>query len=431
MRLLVTAGPTREYLDPVRFLSNRSSGKMGYAVAARAAARGHDVTLITGPSALPEPPGARLVRVTTAEEMLRAVEAGLDGCDALVMAAAVADYRPCVRLGSKLKKDRERLTLELERTPDILGTIRERKGERLFVGFAAETERVEEEAKAKLVRKGLDLIVANDVTRPGAGFDVDTNVVTLLEAAGGVRPLPLMSKADVADRILDWLEAQRPGLRARAPAPPPERLAEPLSARLAQQVAFVRELDGLKSVLRQTLLLDGSRQENDAEHSWHLALFVLLLREHANEPELDASRTLQMVLIHDLVELEVGDTYCYDDAGQKGRPARERAAAERLFGRLPADQGSSLRALWEEFEARRSPEARFAAALDRLQPLLQNYCTGGRMWRVHGVDAGRVEERNAHIAEGSTRLWEFAHALIRDAVARGDLAPAPRRRATG
>lgn len=209
MHVLVTAGPTREFLDPIRFLSNRSTGKMGYAVAARAAARGHAVTLVSGPVALTLPAGVRVVHVVSARDMLAAVEAALPDCDALVMTAAVADWRPKVASATKLKKRDMRPVLELEPNPDILLTIKPRKAHRIFVGFAAETNNVLSEADDKLARKGLDLIVANDVSQPDAGFEVDTNRVVFLAHAVPPCPLPLLSKLEVADRILDWIERAR------------------------------------------------------------------------------------------------------------------------------------------------------------------------------------------------------------------------------
>jgi len=207
MKILVTAGPTREFLDPVRFLSNRSSGRMGYAVAAAAREAGHTVRLVSGPTALAAPEGVETERVTSAAEMLAAVEAWFDWCDALVMAAAVADFRPRAQAPGKVKKQGAALTLELEPTADILATLQPRKGNRCVVGFAAETGDPLPEAARKLARKGLDLIVANDVTEPGAGFDVDTNRVTLLDPTGHVERLPLMSKAAVARELVKRVEA--------------------------------------------------------------------------------------------------------------------------------------------------------------------------------------------------------------------------------
>ena len=208
MRILITAGPTREAIDPVRFLSNRSSGKMGYALARVAARRGHVVTLISGPVALRPPAKAAFVPVMTANEMLAAVKQCLPRCDALIMAAAVADWRPSCVSPQKLNKKTASRVLCLEPTPDILKTLRSKKGRRVFIGFAAETERMLAGARRKLAEKGLDLIVANDVSRRDAGFEVDTNQVTLIDAFSGVQALPLMTKLKVAARIMDWLEAR-------------------------------------------------------------------------------------------------------------------------------------------------------------------------------------------------------------------------------
>jgi phosphopantothenoylcysteine decarboxylase/phosphopantothenate--cysteine ligase len=206
MNLLVTAGPTREHLDPVRFLSNRSTGKMGFAVARAAAERGHAVTLVAGPVALPTPPGVDRVDVVSARDMLAAVQRLLPRQDALVMCAAVADWRPKTTSAAKLKKAAMNPVVELEPNPDILQTVRPLKGNRLFVGFAAETGDPLAEARRKLEAKGLDLIVANDVTQPDAGFAVDTNRVILLPAAGQPQPLPLQSKLDVGRALVAWLE---------------------------------------------------------------------------------------------------------------------------------------------------------------------------------------------------------------------------------
>jgi len=209
-RVVVSAGGTREAIDPVRFISNRSSGKMGYALATAARDRGAQVVLVTAPTALPDPYGVQLVRVESALEMRDAVLAVLEGADALVMAAAVADYRPVQVSSQKIKKAEERLTLELTRTPDILGEVADLRaagrGPRVVVGFAAETADLLANAQAKLRQKCLDLIVANDVSAPDAGFGVDTNRVTLLWADGTVEPLPLMSKEELARLIWDRVQ---------------------------------------------------------------------------------------------------------------------------------------------------------------------------------------------------------------------------------
>src|SRR6266566_440104 len=201
--VLVTAGPTCEDLDPVRFLTNRSSGRMGYAVAEAAARRGARVVLISGPVALEAPAGVERVDVRTTEQMHRAVLANLDRTTVVVMAAAVADYRPVRPCANKLKRGTERLNIEFEPTPDILADVSRRKGDRLLIGFAAETEQVTEHARRKLKEKAADLIVANDVTAPGAGFDRDTNVVMIFGSDGREQSLPKLTKIQVAHRILD------------------------------------------------------------------------------------------------------------------------------------------------------------------------------------------------------------------------------------
>jgi putative hydrolase of HD superfamily len=191
--------------------------------------------------------------------------------------------------------------------------------------------------------------------------------------------------------------------------------------RFERQIRFVLEIDRLKTIVRRTYLLHADRAENTAEHSWHLAMMAILLSEYANDP-VDVSRVVKMVLIHDIVEIEAGDTYFYDAAAELDKAVRERAAADRLFGILPPDQGEDLRQLWEEFEAADTPDARFALALDRFMPQLHNYHTQGRSWVEHGITADRVLERNASMAEGSSKLWECARALVDDAVAKGFLA---------
>jgi len=190
--------------------------------------------------------------------------------------------------------------------------------------------------------------------------------------------------------------------------------------RLERQIAFILEIDRLKSVLRRTYLLNDPRHENSAEHSWHLAVMAMILAEHANT-EINQLRVLKMLLVHDVVEIDAGDTYVYDAAGNAGKAARENAAARRIFGLLPEDQQEEMQALWEEFEARETPEAKFAAALDRLMPLLHNFHTAGRSWREHGVSKEQVLRLNQHTAEGSQTLWDYATVLINEAIERGDL----------
>jgi putative hydrolase of HD superfamily len=190
--------------------------------------------------------------------------------------------------------------------------------------------------------------------------------------------------------------------------------------RFERQIQFILEVDKLKTILRRTYLLNADRVENTAEHSWHLAIGAILLAEHANEP-VDITRVLKMVLVHDIVEIDAGDTYFYDEAAEVDKSTREQRAADRLFGILPSDQGEELRALWEEFELGETPEARFALALDRFMPQLHNYYTEGRSWNEHGITADRVLERNASIANGSGKLWDCARSLLDDAVERGFL----------
>ena len=192
--------------------------------------------------------------------------------------------------------------------------------------------------------------------------------------------------------------------------------------RMARQITFILEIDRLKSILRRSYLADGTRRENSAEHSWHLAMMALVLAEHANTP-VDPLRVVKMLLVHDIVEIDADDTYCYDEAGARDKTEREQRAANRLFGLLPADQEQELRALWDEFEGRQTEEAKFAAALDRLMPLLHNYHTQGRSWQENGIVRRQVLERNAHIADGSEDLWQFAQSFIEDAVAKGYLMP--------
>ena len=201
--VLVTAGPTCEDLDPIRFLTNRSSGKMGYAVAEAAQRRGATVILVSGPTELSPPAGVEWIPVRTTEEMHRAVLERAAEATMVVMAAAVADYRPVAPQAKKIKRGEGRLTIALEQTPDILAHLGREKGSRILVGFAAETDHVAENARKKLATKPVDLVVANDVTEPGAGFDVDTNVVTLFTRDGREISLPRMTKFDIANRILD------------------------------------------------------------------------------------------------------------------------------------------------------------------------------------------------------------------------------------
>ncbi len=193
--------------------------------------------------------------------------------------------------------------------------------------------------------------------------------------------------------------------------------------RLERQIEFIVEIDKLKKVCRQTVLMDGSRHENDAEHSWHLAVMAMLLSEYAVDKGINVSKVIKMVLIHDIIEIDAGDTFCYDEKAHEDKQEREQRAAERLFDILPPDQTQEFMGLWEEFEERKTIEARFAAALDRLQPLLHNYHTNGHSWQKHNITSDRVIERNGAIEEASNVLWNYAKELIDKAVDKGFLMP--------
>ena len=179
-------------------------------------------------------------------------------------------------------------------------------------------------------------------------------------------------------------------------------------SRLEQQFEFIREIDKEKFIGRQTYLSDARRKENDAEHAWHMAIMTILLSEYANE-KIDVLKTVTMLLIHDLVEIDAGDTYAYDEEGQKTKEVRELRAADRIYGLLPEDQKEKLRGLWDEFEAWETPEAKFAHAMDCVQPLMLNATTDGKSWVEHGVHLSQVLGRNEHTAEGSEALWEYAY----------------------
>ncbi|MDR1010554.1 MAG: HD domain-containing protein [Opitutaceae bacterium] len=192
--------------------------------------------------------------------------------------------------------------------------------------------------------------------------------------------------------------------------------------RITQQIRFIIEADKLKETFRQTICTQSRRAENDAEHSWHLALLVVILAEHSNDPGIDLLRVLKMVIIHDLVEIDAGDTFAYDTAGMATQHEREAIAADRIFGLLPAPQNAEYRALWDEFEARQTPESKFATAVDRFHPMLLNCLTEGAAWKKHGITSDRVIARNKHIAEGSATLWAYADRMIAEAIAAGHLA---------
>jgi len=190
--------------------------------------------------------------------------------------------------------------------------------------------------------------------------------------------------------------------------------------RLKKQISFIVEIDKLKSIYRQNYLADGSRKENDAEHSWHMAVMAFLLAEYADE-QVDLLKVIKMLLVHDLVEIDAGDTYCYDEKAGLDKREREEKCAERIFKMLPEDQCREMYELWEEFEQMETPEAKYAAALDRLQPVLLNYYSEGKSWKEHGIRIDQVLGRNGRIKDSSSRLWEFVENLINDAAEKGYL----------
>lgn len=190
--------------------------------------------------------------------------------------------------------------------------------------------------------------------------------------------------------------------------------------KLKQQIAFILEVDKLKTIFRQSLITDTTRYENDAEHSWHLALMAFLLVEYSEE-KVDLLKVMKMVLMHDIVEIDAGDTYCYDEKAKLDKREREEKCAERIFSLLPEEQAREMSALWEEFELMETPEARYAAALDRLQPVLLNYTAQGLSWKNHGIYVDQVIARNQGIQNSSEKLWRFVMELLEDAVAKGYL----------
>lgn len=193
--------------------------------------------------------------------------------------------------------------------------------------------------------------------------------------------------------------------------------------RLQKQMDFIREIDKEKQIFRQSYVTDGTRKENDAEHAWHMAIMTFLLSEYANE-EIDVLRTIRMILIHDIVEIDAGDTYAYDDAAKATQQEREKRAADRLFGMLPEDQAKELRSLWDEFEAGETKEARFARTMDNVQPLLLNDATGGKAWEEHEVPLSKILKRNERTARGSESLWEYSRDhLIKKNVEAGHIIP--------
>ena len=216
--------------------------------------------------------------------------------------------------------------------------------------------------------------------------------------------------------LLDSSKPDKPAARVD------QKLIPDQSARFKKQIEFVLEIDKLKHVLRQNVLLDQSRRENSTEHSWHIALMVMLFAEYSQGKNIDLLHVMKMLLVHDLVEIDAGDTYCYDDAGRQDQSERETAAADRIFGLLPDDQAAELRALWDDFESRQTPESKFANALDRVQPLLHNYFTDGLTWQANNIKSYQVHDRMRPVKDGAPDLWDYVSALIEDAVAKGFLA---------
>lgn len=195
-----------------------------------------------------------------------------------------------------------------------------------------------------------------------------------------------------------------------------------MNTRLQQQLNFLREIDKLKTVLRRTnLISDPARLENTAEHSWHLALYAIVLAEHANE-KINLPHVIKMVLLHDLVEIDAGDTFCYDEQHNASKQEREMQAAHRIFGLLPDDQRDEFMSIWQEFEARQTPESKFAVSIDRLQPVLHNHATEGGSWKRHGIKRHQVEEKLLPLKEGSMELFELSNVVLDEAVQGGSLA---------
>ena len=201
-----------------------------------------------------------------------------------------------------------------------------------------------------------------------------------------------------------------------------QKLIPGQNSRFQKQIEFIIEVDKLKHVLRQTILMDRSRRENSAEHSWHIALLVFVLAEYSSQTDIDLFHVMKMLVIHDLVEIDAGDTYCYDDKGREDQAQREKIAADRVFGLLPSDQAAEFRALWDEFEKRETAESRFANAMDRVQPFLHNYFTNGQTWQANKINSRQVHERMRPVKDGAPDLWDYVNNLIMDAVKKGILA---------
>ena len=190
--------------------------------------------------------------------------------------------------------------------------------------------------------------------------------------------------------------------------------------RLEQQMNFIIEIDKLKEIVRQTYISSAERKETDAEHAWHFAIMAVLLAEYANEP-VDVMKVVKMALIHDLVEIDAGDTYLYDEEGAKTKADRENKAPDRLFHMLPEDQGEEFDSIWREFEERKTPEARFAAALDRLQPVMLNDATNGKAWEEHGITEEQVRSHNEHVKKGSLAIWEYLEKIFDKNIEKGKI----------
>lgn len=194
-----------------------------------------------------------------------------------------------------------------------------------------------------------------------------------------------------------------------------------VNEKLEKQIEFILEMDKLKNVSRRNYLSDGKRRENSADHSWHLAVMAMVLEEHANEKNIDMGRVVRMLLVHDVVEILAGDTFLYDDKAREKKAVEEKAAAVKIFGMLPKEQGRDFKNLWEEFEAKETKESKFCASMDRLAPILLNYESNGKLWKEAGLMKSQVQKYNEPMAEGSEELWEFAKKLIKKAVEKGYL----------
>jgi len=189
--------------------------------------------------------------------------------------------------------------------------------------------------------------------------------------------------------------------------------------RIKKQIAFIMEVDKIKQIFRQNYIMDNSRRENDAEHSWHLALMAMILREYAKNDDLDILKVIKMVIIHDLVEIDAGDTFAFDKKKNADKREREEKAAKRIFGLLPKDQGEEMIELWHEFESMKSDEAKFAASLDRLQPLINNYKTEAAGWKNHVITKKDIEKRNRHTSESAPELWKYIEKIIEEMIEKG------------